>query len=103
MIQTVLVLPTPLALLALRRSTTRWPSCGRRAEPRRSTLPAGRTRVVVLAAPVSEANWPAGSPSRSGHRVARHLLAGRQFEPQLALPYAAAALLRAERPRRHWW
>ena len=62
-----------------------------------STLPAGH-RVIVLAAPVGEANARRGVTEPLGHRVAAHLLDGVPFEAQLALPYAAAALLELDEP-----
>jgi aromatic ring-opening dioxygenase LigB subunit len=47
---------------------------------------------------VSEANAARGVTESLGHRVAAHLLDGVPFEPQLALPYAAAALLELDQP-----
>ena len=97
MIQTVLVLPTPLALLAPQSISD--PVAELRAACRAAvaTLPDDEP-VVVLARPVSEANLARGVSEPLGHRVARCLLAGRDFEPQLALPYAAAALLELSDP-----
>ena len=54
--------------------------------------------VIVLAAPVSKANADRGITEPLGHRVARSLLGDVEFEPQLALPYAAAALLELADP-----
>ena len=52
----------------------------------------------MLANPVSEANAARGITEPLGHRVARSLLGEVEFEPQLALPYAAAALLELAEP-----
>ncbi len=52
----------------------------------------------MLAAPVSKANADRGITEPLGHRVARSLLGDVEFEPQLALPYAAAALLELDDP-----
>ena len=97
MIQTVLVLPAPLALLAPQSITD--PVAELRAACRAAvaTLPDDEP-VVVLARPVNEANRARGVTEPLGHRVAKYLLAGRDFEPQLALPYAAAALLELSDP-----
>ena len=96
-IRTVLVLPTPLALLAPQSVID--PVAQLRAACRTAvaTLP-GDERIVVLARPVSEANVARGVTEPLGHRVARQLLDGRSFEPQLALPYAAASLLELSDP-----
>ena len=97
MIQTVLVLPTPLALLAPQSVID--PVAQLRAACRTAvaTLPDDE-RIVVLARPVNEANVARGVTEPLGHRVARQLLDGRQLEAQLALPYAAAALLELSDP-----
>ena len=52
----------------------------------------------MVAAPVSAPNRARGVTEPLGHRVARHLLGDAEFEPQLALPYTAAALLERRRP-----
>jgi hypothetical protein len=60
-------------------------------------LPAGQ-KVIVLANPVTEVNAARGITEPVGHRVARSLLGEVEFEPQLTLPYAAAALLELDDP-----
>lgn len=93
----MLVLPSPPALLAPRSAADPVSELRKACAVAVSTLPEGR-RVVVLAAPVSEANAARGVTEPLGHRVAAHLLEGSAFEPQLALPYAAAALLELAEP-----
>lgn len=102
MIDTVVVLPTPRALLPpvsvidpvaeLRRA------CHEALDRLLATAP---SRITVLAPAVSEANRWRGVTDPLGHRVARQLLAGRagelpELEEQVALPYAAAALLEGD-------
>jgi len=96
-IETVLVLPSPLALLASRSVTD--PVAELRAACHAAVrgLPPGQ-RVIVLANPVSKANAARGITEPLGHRVAQSLLGEVEFEPQLALPYAAAALLELAEP-----
>ncbi len=96
-IQTVLVLPTPLALLAPQSMFDPVAELRSACSAAVAALP-DHHPVVVLAAPVSEANVARGITEPLGHRVARQLLDGRRFEPQLALPYAAAALLELTEP-----
>jgi hypothetical protein len=97
MIETVLVLPSPPALLSPRSVDD--PVAGLRAAcaMATSTLPAGHP-VVVLAVPVSEANAARGITEPLGHRVATTLLGPVAFEPRLALPDAAAGLLEVSEP-----
>ena len=97
MIRTVLVLPTPLALLAPRSVTDPVAELRTACSTAVASLP-DDDRIVVLSAPVNEANVARGVTEPLGHRVARHLLDGRAFEPQLSLPYAAAALLEVTAP-----
>ncbi len=93
-IETVLVLPTPAraAATAARRST-RWPSCAPRATRPWRQLPATASRSSCWPLPSARPTRPGGSPSRwvTGSPVT--CWATSTFEPQLALPYAAAALL----------
>ena len=97
MIGTVLVLPTPRALLPPRSVVD--PVSGLRAACHEAVaaLPQQQA-VIVLATPVSKANAERGITEPLGHRVARSLLGDVEFEPQLALPYAAAALLELADP-----
>ena len=97
MIETVLVLPSPLALLASRSVTDPVAELRAACHDAVRGLPPGR-RVIVLANPVSEANAARGITEPLGHRVAQSLLGEVEFEPQLALPYAAAALLELAEP-----
>ena len=55
-------------------------------------------RIVVVAPAVSEANRQRGVTDPLGHRVARHLFAGRVLEEQVALPYTAAPLIEHDGP-----
>ena len=73
MIQTVLVLPTPLALLAPRSVTDPVAELRAACATAVATL-ADADRIVVVAAPVSELNLTRGVTEPLGHRVARHLL-----------------------------
>ena len=97
MIETALVLPSPPALLAPRSVID--PVAELRAACYNAVtgLPQGQ-QVMVLANPVSEANAARGITEPLGHRVARSLLGGIEFEPQVALPYAAAAILELAEP-----
>ena len=96
MIETALVLPTPPALLS---ASVADPVADLRdaCTDALSRLPLEH-HLVVLAAPVTEANAARGVTVPLGHRVAAELLGARTFEPQLALPYAAAALLELSGP-----
>ncbi|MCW2807858.1 MAG: hypothetical protein JWQ93_1813 [Marmoricola sp.] len=97
MITTVLVLPSPPALLAPRSVHDPVAELRRACAVAVSTLPEERP-VVVLAAPLSQANAARGVTEPLGHRVAATLLGGTPFEPRLALPCAAAALLEVSEP-----
>ena len=92
MIETALVLPSPPALLAPQSVTDPVAELRTACQAAVVGLPSGQ-KVIVLANPVSEANAARGITEPLGHRVARSLLGEVEFEPQLALPYAAAALL----------
>jgi hypothetical protein len=96
-IRTVLVLPSPPALLAPRSAADPVADLRKACVTAVSALPANHP-VVVLAAPVSEANAARGITEPLGHRVAAHLLGDISFERQLALPYTAAALLELTAP-----
>jgi hypothetical protein len=96
-IRTVLVLPSPPALLAPRSADDPVAELRKACAEALERLPVGQ-RVVVLAAPVTEANARRGVTEPLGHRVAAQLLDATLFEPQLALPYAAAALLEVSEP-----
>lgn len=91
MIGTVLVLPSPLALLP--PVSTQDPVAELRAacEQAVSELPDGE--VIVVATPTSPESSARGVTDPLGHRVARHLLGDRPFVAELALPWTAASLL----------
>lgn len=97
MIRTALVLPSPRALLSPRSADDPVAEL-RKACAEAVTKLADEDRVVVLAAPVTEANAGRGVTEPLGHRVAAQLLGSTSFEPQLALPYSAAALLEVTEP-----
>ncbi len=97
MIGTVLVLPTPRALLPLRSVVDPVSELRAACHEAVAALPQQQP-VIVLATPVSKANADRGITEPLGHRVARSLLGDVEFEPQLALPYAAAALLELADP-----
>ena len=97
MIETVLVLPNPPALLAPRSVTDPVAELRAACNKAVAALPQQQP-VIVLAAAVSKANADRGITEPLGHRVARSLLGEVEFEPQLALPYAAAALLELADP-----
>ncbi len=90
MIQTVLVLPCPPALLAPRSCTDPVADLRRACGTAVSALPAHP--IVVVAAPVSAANAARGVTEPLGHRIAAQVLGDTRFEPLLALPHTAAAL-----------
>jgi hypothetical protein len=93
-IDTVLVLPSPRALLPWLSETDPVPELRAACAAALGKLLAdGPERIVVVAAPVSELNQARGVTEPHGHRIARHLLGDTPFEPQVALPYTAAALL----------
>ena len=77
---TVLVLPSPPALLAPRSADDPVADLRQACAAAVSTLPAHHP-VVVLAAPVGEANAARGITEPLGHRVAAHLLGDTPFEP----------------------
>jgi hypothetical protein len=91
-IDTVLVLPTPRALLPPLSQDD--PVADLRAACTEAVagLPAGDP-LVVVAVPTDEANLARGVKEPLGHRVALHLLGPRPFQPELALPWTAASLL----------
>jgi hypothetical protein len=97
MIETVLVLPTPRALLP--PLSVDDPVADLRAACRAAVadLPP-RGLVVVVAVPTDEANLARGVQEPLGHRIARNLLGGRAFMPELALPWTAASLLEQDAP-----
>ena len=97
MIGTVLVLPTPRALLPPRSVVDPVSELRAACHEAVAALPQQQP-VIVLAAPVSKANADRGITEPLGHRVARSLLGDVEFEPQVALPYAAAALLELAEP-----
>jgi hypothetical protein len=96
-IGTVLVLPSPPALLAPTSVTDPVPELRAACRDAVAGLPPGQ-KVIVLANPVSDPNAERGITEPLGHRVARSVLGQVEFEPQLALPYAAAALLELAEP-----
>jgi hypothetical protein len=98
-IDTVLVLPTPPALLP---PFSREDPVAELREACRAAVAAlpQAGYLMVLAAPTDQshrtATTAAGEPL--GHRVARHLLGERPFMPELALPWTAASLLEQDAP-----
>jgi hypothetical protein len=97
-IRTVLVLPSPPALLPIRSlqdpvTELRAACAAAVAEVAANMDRVGR--IVVLAGPVSEANRRRGVTVPLGHRVAEAVLGGRPFEPRVALPQTAAELRRS--------
>jgi hypothetical protein len=95
-IVTALVLPAPRALLAPDSVVDPVADLRKACTEAVARLPHGR--VVVVAPPVSDANAGRGITEPLGHRIARRLLDGTPFEPQVALPCAAAALLESSEP-----
>lgn len=91
MIETVLVLPTPRALLPPAPLSDPVAELRAACVAAVERLPQGP--VVVLASPVGPADAGRGITVPLGHRVAAQLLGDRSFEPQLALPGVAAAVL----------
>lgn len=93
MIGTVLVLPTPRALLPGLSETDPVPelrsAC---ATAVAELLAAGPRRVVVVATAVGDLNRARGVTEPLGHRVARHLLGGARFDAQVASPATASEL-----------
>jgi hypothetical protein len=96
-IETVLVLPSPPALLSPRSAEDPVVELRGACAVAVSTMPPGH-RVVVLAAPVSEGNARRGVTEPLGHRVASDLLGGVPFEARLALPDMVPALLELAEP-----
>jgi hypothetical protein len=95
-IRTALVLPCPPALLSPRSAVDPVPELRAACAGAVAALP--QDPVVVLASPVTGANEARGVTEPLGHRVAAHVLAGRGFEPRLALPHAATVLLGLTEP-----
>lgn len=93
-VTTVLVLPSPPALLAPRSLEDPVADLRKACAVAVSTLPENH-RVVVLAAPVGRANAERGVTEALGHRVAAELLGDQAFESLPALPATVAALLGA--------
>jgi hypothetical protein len=91
-IDTVLVLPTPPALLPPASSEDPVADLRRACREAVAGLPTGGF-LMALAAPTDEADLARGVGEPLGHRVARHLLGDRPFMPELALPWTAASLL----------
>jgi hypothetical protein len=94
MIETVLVLPIPRALLPWLSEVDPVPELRAACAAALGRLLAdGPGRIVVVAPPVSELNQTRGVTESPGLRIARHLLGTMPFEEQVALPYVAASLL----------
>jgi hypothetical protein len=93
-IESVLVLPSPRALLPWLSETDPVPelraACAAALDELLAEAP---ERVVVVATPVSELNQARGVEEPLGHRIARFLLGERPFDEQVALPYTAASLI----------
>ena len=99
MIETALVLPSPRALLPALSADDPVPELRAACAAAIGRLLSDRPdRIVVVASPVSAQNRVRGVTEPLGHRVARHLLGARAFEAQIAVPYAAAALLEVVEP-----
>ena len=105
MIRTVLVLPTPRALLSpTSREDPVAPLRAACVEAIDGVLAPAPQRIAVLAPPVGEANVARGVTDPLGLRIARHLLARHvrdgavQVVEHQALPYAAAAILETAEP-----
>jgi len=94
-IGTVLVLPTPPALLSPRSAAD--PVAELRAACE-GALANVSEPVVVVAVPTNEENLARGVTEPLGHRIARHLLRDRPFMPELALPWTAASLIEQDGP-----
>jgi hypothetical protein len=90
-IRTVLVLPSPPALLPIRSRQD--PVAELRAACAAAVEGVDREcRLVVVAGPLDEGSRRRGVTVPLGHRVASALLGGRPFEAQVALPRTAAEL-----------
>jgi hypothetical protein len=96
-IDTVLVLPTPPALLP---PLSREDPVAELRDACRDAVAAlpGSGYLMVLAAPTDEAHLTRSAEEPLGHRVARYLLGERPFMPELALPWTAASLLEQDSP-----
>jgi hypothetical protein len=91
-IDTVLVLPTPRALLPPLSEDDPVTDLRAACVAAVAGLPdAGQVHVVAV--PTDEANLARGVEEPLGHRIARYLLGSRTFMPDLALPWTAASLL----------
>jgi hypothetical protein len=100
-IESVLVLPSPRALLPWLSETDPVPELRAAVVAALDKLRAeAPDRIVVVAAPVSELNRARGVTEPLGHRIARHLLGDTPFDAQVALPYEAASLVEHDDPRR---
>lgn len=98
MIETVLVLPGPRALLPRLSAADPVPELRAAIATAVDKLLAEQhERLVVVAAPVNDANAARGITVPLGHRIARHLLGETPFEAQIALPLTASALIEGER------
>ena len=97
MIDTVLVLPSPRALLPPLSLDDPVAELRAAALTAVARLPE-RGVLVAVAVPTDEANLARGVEEPLGHRVARHLLGERPFMPELALPWTAASLLAQDVP-----
>jgi hypothetical protein len=94
MIETVLMLPSPRALLPWLSEADPVPELRAACTTALGkVLAEAPDRVVVVAAPVSELNRARGVDEPLGHRVARFLLGETPFDTQVALPYTAASLI----------
>lgn len=92
MIDTVLVLPIPPALLPPLSQDDPVAELRAACTAAVADLPPDDL-VVAVAVPTDGAGLARGVAEPLGHRVARHLLGARMFVPDLALPWSAASLL----------
>ena len=102
MIETVLVLPSPPALLPPGSLVD--PVADLRAACTEAVARLGdegrpHDRLLVLAAPAADDDVARGVVEPLGHRVARHLLGDVTFETGLAVPGVAASILEEPAPR----
>jgi hypothetical protein len=97
-IDTVLVLPTPPALLP--PFSQEDPVAELRAACRAAVAALPQVGyLIVLAAPTDQADLARHAGVEPlGHRVARQLLGDRPFMPELALPWTGASLLEQDAP-----
>jgi hypothetical protein len=96
-IETVLVLPQPPALLEPRSVIDPVGELRTVCDAAVADLPPGR-RLIVLAARVPQSNAARGVTEPLGHRVARQLLAGAAFESHVAVPDAVGDILGITEP-----